>query len=86
MANTQYAGNIMMKCAVSYSVGPYRTLKEAGLIAKDVAFCGVNALRTQRGSAMFLCDDPEAVWWRSFRSPAEAGKTASNASKSKTAP
>ena len=66
MSQTQYVVKVRMKHTGSYSVGPYKTQEEAEFIAKDIAFAGANTLRTQRGTTIFLCADPEVVEIVSF--------------------
>ena len=66
MSQTQYVVKVRMKHTGSYSVGPYRTMEEAEIVAKDIAFSGGNTLRTQRGTTIFLCADPEVVEIVSF--------------------
>lgn len=61
MAEMQYAVKIKMKYSGSYSVGPYNDRKEAEGIAADIAFGDVNTIKTQRGSTLYICTDPEAV-------------------------
>lgn len=74
MNQTQYVVKVRMKYTGSYSVGPYKTLEEAELIAKDIAFSGANTLRTQRGTTIFLCADPEVVEIVSFVRKDEEGE------------
>ena len=61
MQQTMYAVKVRMKHTGSYSVGPYKTHEDAEVVAKDIAFSGANTFRTQRGTTLFLCADPEVV-------------------------
>ncbi len=61
MANTQYAVKIRMKCTGSYSVGPYDSMDEARSVAEEIVSGERESIKTQRGSLIFLCDDPEVV-------------------------
>ncbi len=61
MDKTQYAIKVHMKHTGTYPVGPYRTVEEAEIVAKDIAFGGANTLCTQSGTTIFLCDEPEVV-------------------------
>jgi pyruvate/oxaloacetate carboxyltransferase len=62
----QYVVKVHMKRTGTYSVGPYHTVEEAEDVAKDIAFYGANTLCTQRGTKIFLCDEPEVVEVVSF--------------------
>ena len=57
----QYAVKIRMKHTNSYSVGPYSNLDEARAMAQEIVSGNIDEVKTQRGSILFLCDDPEVV-------------------------
>jgi hypothetical protein len=61
MANTQYAVKIRMKSTGSYSVGPFNLMDEARTVAEEIVSGEMESIKTQRGSIIFLCDDPEVV-------------------------
>ncbi len=74
MQQTMYAVKVRMKHTGSYSVGPYRTVEDAEIVAKDIAFDGANTLRTQRGTTIFLCESPEVVEIVQFVKKEDDGK------------
>lgn len=61
MANTQFAVKIRMKHTGSYSVGPYASMDEAKNTAMLITSGELDGVQTQRGTILYLCDDPEVV-------------------------
>ena len=61
MQETQYAIKVRMRYSGSYSIGPYKSRTEAEYLAREIVAGEISELKTQRGSTLYICGDPEVV-------------------------
>lgn len=61
MGDVQYVIKVKMKYTGTYSVGPFAEREMAENIADEIASGEMSRVKTQRGSTIYICGDPEIV-------------------------